>query len=89
MQDMSAARAMTQGMSEADAATHLAEKHEQMIRNEQAHGREIPRVPVSQSVVGEETARIAVEASQRSMHRATRKTFVVPYIPFLHGKKEQ
>lgn len=73
-------------MSEADAITHIREKHEQMIRNEQAHGREIPAVPVSRSLVGDEVARKAVEASQRSMRNANRKSFLIPELPWKRTK---
>ena len=74
-------------MSESDAAAHLSEKHEQMIRNAQAAGREIPAVGVSMSVVGEDIARPAVEASQRSMRRAHRKVFLIPALPW-HRNRE-
>lgn len=73
-------------MSESDAAAHLSEKHEQMIRNAQLAGREIPAVGVSMEVVGEDVARPAVEASQRSMRRANRKIFLIPELPW-HRKK--
>lgn len=69
-------------MSESDTATHLREKHEQMIRNAQNAGREIPAVPVSKSIVGEDVARMSVEASQRSMRNAQRKSFLIPALPW-------
>lgn len=69
-------------ISESDAAEHLKEKHLQMIMDAQQHGRTIKAVPVSMSVVGEEAARTAVEASNRTMHRANKRTFSIPGLPW-------
>lgn len=73
-------------MSEADSAEHLREKHLQMIMDAQQHGRKIPAVPVSMSVVGEEVARKSVEASDRTMHRASTRTFLMPALPWQKGE---
>lgn len=69
-------------MSEADAAEHLREKHLQMVKNRQQAGRDIPAAPVYESVVGRDLARSAVEASQRTMRQAARKSFLVPHLPW-------
>ena len=71
-------------MTESEASAHLREKHVQMIKNAQQAGREIPAQPVDPDVVGMDLARTAVEASQRSMRQAARKTFLIPALPWLN-----
>jgi hypothetical protein len=72
-------------MSEADAAEHIKEKHLQMVKNRQQMGREIPAAPVFESVVGRDLARSAVEASQKTMRQAAKKSFLVPQLPWKKG----
>lgn len=74
-------------ISESDAAEHLREKHLQMIMDAQQAGRRIPAVPVSESLVGRDLARTAVEASQRSMRRATKRSFIIPALPWQRAKE--
>ena len=69
-------------ISEGDVAEHLKEKHLQMIMDAKQAGRRIPAVPVSMEVVGEEVARTAVEASQKSMRRANKRSFLIPALPW-------
>ena len=69
-------------MTEAECSTHLQEKHLQMVMNARQAGREIPAVPVYADVVGNDLARTAVEASERTMKRANRKSFVIPAMPW-------
>lgn len=69
-------------ISEGDVAEHLKEKHLQMIMDAKQAGRRIPAVPVNPNIVGIEAARTAVEASQRTMKRAERKSFLVPALPW-------
>lgn len=88
MMNNAAQSLVTPSMTPDECAVHLSEKHEQMIRNAQAAGREIPAVPVSMSVVGEEVARMSVEASQRSMRRAQRRVFTIPALPWHRTQKE-
>lgn len=73
-------------MSASDVAEHIKEKHLEMIMNAKQAGRQIPAVPVSADIVGQEVARTSVEASQRSMHRANKKSFVVPRMPWHKGR---
>lgn len=69
-------------MSPAEASEHIREKHLQMVMNAQQAGRQIKAEPVYASMVGDELARTAVEASQRTMRRAARKTFLIPELPW-------
>jgi hypothetical protein len=67
------------------SAEHIKEKHLQMIMDAQQAGRDIPAVGIDPSIVGDELARTSVEASQRTMRRAARKSFVMPRLPWLKG----
>ena len=67
---------------EAEAAECIKEKHLQMIMDTRQAGREIPAVGIPASIVGLDHARQAAEASQRSMRRAGRKSFLVPALPW-------
>ena len=74
-------------ISENDTAEHLKEKHLQMIMDAQQAGRNIPAVPVNPDIVGEEVARTSVEASQRTMRNANKRSYLIPSLPWLRGKK--
>lgn len=74
-------------ISESDAAEHIKEKHLQMVMNAQQAGRQIPAQAVHPSVVGYDLARSAVEASQRTMRRAAKRSFLIPALPWHSGKK--
>lgn len=74
-------------ISEAQSTEHIKEKHLQMIMDAKQAGREIPAVPVSQSIVGSDLAKSSVEASQLSMRKASKKSFLVPHLPFLKKDK--
>lgn len=69
-------------ISEAQAIEHIREKHLQMVMDAQQAGREIPAIAVNPDVVGLDVARTAVEASQRTMRRASKRSFLVPYLPW-------
>lgn len=73
-------------MSPSDCAEHLKEKHLQMVMNAKQFGRDIKAVPVSIEAVGEEVARTAVEASQRTMKRSERRSFLIPGLPWQRSK---
>lgn len=73
-------------ISEGDVADHLKEKHLQMVMDAQQAGRRIPAVPVNPDIVGEELARTSVEASQRTMRRANKRSFVIPALPWQRPK---
>lgn len=68
-----------------ETAEHLKEKHLQMIMDAQQHGRAIPAVGLDPRVLGDELARTSVEASQRTMRRANKRSFVIPKLPWLKG----
>lgn len=76
-------------ISEAQAPEHLKEKHLQMVMDAQQAGRPVKAVPVSVSAVGYDLARTAVEASDRTMKRANRKSFLVPELPWLKKRAKQ
>jgi hypothetical protein len=73
------------GMSidESQVAEHLKEKHLQMIMDAQQAGRQIKAVGVNPDIVGNDVARTSVEASQRTMRKAARKSFLIPALPWL------
>lgn len=73
-------------ISESQVAEHLKEKHLQLIMDAKQAGRQIKAVPVSMEVVGADMARTAVEASQRTMRKAAKKSFVIPRMPW-HARK--
>lgn len=72
-------------ITEDQSAEHIKEKHLQMIMDAQQAGRQVPAVGIDPSIVGHDLARTSVEASQRTMRRAARKSFVMPRIPWLKG----
>lgn len=74
-------RGITVG-SEAEAAEVIREKHLQMIMDTQQAGRQVPAVGIPASIVGLDHARQAAEASQKSMRRAARKSFLIPSLPW-------
>lgn len=63
------------GMNEAQE--HIKEKHLEMVMNARQAGREPAAVPVYADVVGDELARTSVEASQKTMRKAARKSFMI------------
>lgn len=65
-------------------AEHLKEKHLQMIMDAKQAGRQIPAVGINPNIVGNELARTSVEASQRTMRKAARKSFLIPALPWLN-----
>lgn len=69
-------------MTENEAVTHIQEKHLEMVMNTQQAGREVKAEPVYADVVGADLARTAVEASQKTMRRAARKSFLIPELPW-------
>jgi len=68
------------GMNEAQE--HIKEKHLEMVMNARQAGREPAAVPVYADVVGDELARTSVEASQRTMKKAARKSFLIHGLPW-------
>lgn len=63
---------------ENEAQEHIKEKHLEMVMNAKQAGRDIEAVPVYEDVVGTELARTSVEASQKTMRKANRKSFMIP-----------
>jgi hypothetical protein len=70
---------------ENEAAESIKEAHLRMVMNSRQAGREPKAVPVYADVVGDELARTSVEASQKTMRQAARKSWVMPKAPW---KKE-
>jgi len=62
---------------ENEAQEHIKEKHLEMVMNARQAGRDIEAVPVYADVVGDELARTSVEASQKTMRKAARKSFMI------------
>lgn len=67
---------------ENEAAESIKEAHLRMVMNARQAGREPKAVPVDPDVVGNELARTSVEASQRTMKKAAKKSFVMPRMPW-------
>ena len=70
-----------------EGAESIKEAHLRMIKNAQQAGRQIPAVPVDPTIVGKDLARTSVEASQRTMRLAARRSFIMPAMPW-HRRKE-
>ena len=73
----------------AEAAENIREKHLQMVMDLKQAGKEVPAVPISASVVGLDQARQAAEASQRSIRWSSRRSFVIPALPWQYPKGSQ
>jgi hypothetical protein len=76
-------------ITEEQSAEHIKEKHLQMVMDRLQAGREVPAVAVNPEFVGEELARTSVEASQKTMKKATKRSFVVPMLPWLRNKNSE
>jgi hypothetical protein len=74
-------------ITEEQASEHIKEKHLQMVMDRLQAGKEVPAVGIPVDVVGEEMARTSVEASQKTMKKATKRSFVVPMLPWLKREK--
>ncbi len=57
---------------------HIIDKYEEMIRNRQQAGKEIPARPIDPDTVGPDFAKMQVENSQRIMRKAQSKSFHFP-----------
>jgi hypothetical protein len=62
---------------ENEASEHIKEKHLEMVMNARQAGRDVEAVPVYADVVGDDLARTSVEASQKTMRKANRKSFMI------------
>ncbi len=88
MQPMSDYREPIHPIGQNEAAESIKEAHLRLIKNAQQAGRQIPAVPVDPTIVGKDLARTSVEASQRTMRLAARRSFVMPAMPWHRRKAE-